>query len=206
MMKLTTPATASAPYTADAPPVSTSTRSINAAGIWFKSGDAAAFCVGSPGIRRRLFTSTSVRCEPRLRRLTLAVPVEPFERLPPKSAKACGRLLIRSSTRVTPSILTCSAPTAVTGLTLVRLGCGMREPVTTTSWMVEPSCACAGSAPASAAAALVSSTQRTARRSELFVDIDLPPRRFYRTQEMLVAVSTWDTTLVVILEDVECCD
>src|SRR5678816_1454480 len=91
MMKLTTPATASAPYTADAPPVSTSTRSISAAGIWFKSGDAAAFCVGSPGIRRRLFTSTRVRCEPRLRRLTLAVPVEPFERLPPKSAKACGR-------------------------------------------------------------------------------------------------------------------
>ncbi len=36
-MKLTTPATASAPYTDDAPPVMTSTRSIAAAGIEFTS-------------------------------------------------------------------------------------------------------------------------------------------------------------------------
>ena len=36
-MKFTTPATASAPYTAEAPPVSTSTRSISAAGIWLMS-------------------------------------------------------------------------------------------------------------------------------------------------------------------------
>ena len=36
-MKLTTPATASAPYTDDAPPVITSTRSIAADGIEFKS-------------------------------------------------------------------------------------------------------------------------------------------------------------------------
>ena len=38
MMKLTTPATASAPYTDEAPPVSTSTRSIMNAGITLMSG------------------------------------------------------------------------------------------------------------------------------------------------------------------------
>ncbi len=37
MMKLTTPATASGPYTAEAPPVIVSTWSIAAAGIWFTS-------------------------------------------------------------------------------------------------------------------------------------------------------------------------
>ena len=41
MMKLTTPATASEPYTADAPPVSTSTRSISGAGIWLMSARRA---------------------------------------------------------------------------------------------------------------------------------------------------------------------
>src|SRR5690606_39595451 len=170
MMKLTTPATASAPYTAEAPPVSTSTRSINAAGIWLRSGDAAPFCVGSPGIRRRLLTSTRVRCDSRLRRLTVAAPVAPFDRLPPKSANACGRLLMRSSTRVTPSILTVSELTAVTGLMLVRLGWAMREPVTMTSWIVS----CADAVFTTAAAAVATpenSAQRTAVRIMVLLDI-----------------------------------
>jgi hypothetical protein len=45
--------------------------------------------------------------------------------------------LIRSSTRVVPSSFSSWLDTAVTGLTLVRFGCGMREPVTTNSWTVE---------------------------------------------------------------------
>ena len=40
MMKFTTPVMASEPYTAEAPPVSNSTRWISGAGIWFKSAAA----------------------------------------------------------------------------------------------------------------------------------------------------------------------
>jgi hypothetical protein len=62
--------------------------------------------------------------------LTVAVPVEPLEMLPPWSAKTCGRLLSRFSTLLTPSILMSVAVTCVIGLVLVRFGEGMREPVT----------------------------------------------------------------------------
>ena len=37
-----------------------------------------------------------------------------------------------------PRSLTSALVTVVSGLTLVRLGCGMREPVTTSSWIVDP--------------------------------------------------------------------
>ena len=65
--KLTTPASASAPYTAEAPPVIVSTRSMAADGIVFKSTISAAFA----GCARRPSTSTSVRFAPMPRRLTL---------------------------------------------------------------------------------------------------------------------------------------
>ena len=55
--KFTTPASASAPYTAEAPPVIVSTRSIAADGIVFKSTTSEAFA----GCARRPSTSTSVR-------------------------------------------------------------------------------------------------------------------------------------------------
>ena len=93
MMKLTTPPIASDPYAADAPPVSTSTRSTIAAGIWFRSGAADAVVTPPYGMRRPS-TSTSVRGEPRPRRLTVAVPVAPFETLAFCAAKACGSWLI----------------------------------------------------------------------------------------------------------------
>ena len=74
--------------------------------------------------------STRVRCEPRFRRLTDAVPVAPLEMLLPKSAKTCGRLLSRFSTLVTPSSLMSVAVTCATGLVLVMFGDTIREPVT----------------------------------------------------------------------------
>ncbi len=77
MMKLTTPPIASDPYAADAPPVSTSTRSTIAAGIWLRSAAADAEVMPPYGMRRPS-TSTSVRGEPRPRRLTVAVPVAPL--------------------------------------------------------------------------------------------------------------------------------
>ena len=60
MMKLTTPATASAPYVADAPPVRTSMRSIIPAGIWLTSG-LEALIRPAPGCMRRPLISTRVR-------------------------------------------------------------------------------------------------------------------------------------------------
>ncbi len=101
MMKLTTPATASAPYTDEAPPVSTSTRLISADGMKLMSGTLPP-AVGSPGCRRRPLISTRVRFAPRPRRLTVAVPVAPFDTFEPCAAKACGSELIRSSVRVVP--------------------------------------------------------------------------------------------------------
>src|SRR6185295_8477542 len=88
---------------------------------------------GSPGCRRRPLTSTRVRCEPRPRRLTEAVPVEPLEMFDPCAAKDCGSELIRSSVRVVPWSLMSWLLSTVTGLAEVRFGCGMREPVMTMS-------------------------------------------------------------------------
>src|ERR1700755_1955676 len=78
MMKLTTPATASAPYTDDAPPVSTSTRLISEAGMMLMSA-AWVIPLGSPGVRRRPLTRVKVRFEPRYRRSISAVPVAEFD-------------------------------------------------------------------------------------------------------------------------------
>ena len=170
-MKFTTPATASAPYTEEAPPVRTSTRSISAFGIWFRSG-APEFTPGAvsglPGISRRPLIRTSVRLAFRPRRSTVAVPVEPFEIVEPWAAIACGSWLMMSSTRILPVAAMSSAAIAVTGLMLVMFGVLMREPVTTTSWMVAFSAACAGSATTAAPAALASSACRTARCKERF--------------------------------------
>ena len=55
-----------------------------------------------PGLRRRSFTSTSVRWGPRPRRLTFAVPSAPFEVVEFMPANTIGRLLRTSSTRVRP--------------------------------------------------------------------------------------------------------
>src|SRR5512146_2532866 len=118
MTKLTTPATASAPYTADAPPVRTSTRSTRAIGMLLRSAELAPMwlLVASPGIRRRPLISTNVRCGPKPRRLTLDVPEAPLEAMLPWSATTCGRLLSTSSIEVVPCDAISFALIAVTGL------------------------------------------------------------------------------------------
>src|SRR5437773_2670883 len=88
---------------------------------------------GSPGCRRRQLTRTRVRCEPRPRRLTVAVPVAPLETLEPCAANDCGSELIKSSVRVVPWSLISWLDSTVTGLADVRFGCGMRVPVMTMS-------------------------------------------------------------------------
>src|SRR3954462_10765284 len=92
---------------------------------------SAAAELGSPGTGRGPCISTTVRFEPRLRRLIVAVPVEPLERLPDCEAKACGSALTISSARVAPERRTSWLLTTGGGLTGVRFGCGMREPVMT---------------------------------------------------------------------------
>ncbi len=69
-MKLTTPATASAPYTEDAPPVTTSTRWIAAAGMELMSTAILAFT----GIARRPSISTRLRLGARPRKLSVEAP------------------------------------------------------------------------------------------------------------------------------------
>ncbi len=71
-MKFTTPPTASAPYTAEAPPVITSTRSIRAEGMVLTSVTIRPFC----GISRRPSASTRFRFGPRPRRLRVEMPME----------------------------------------------------------------------------------------------------------------------------------
>ncbi len=69
-LKFTTPATASAPYTAEAPPVMISTPSIAEVGMVFRSITRAALA----GWARRPSSSTRVRLAPRPRRFTVEMP------------------------------------------------------------------------------------------------------------------------------------
>src|SRR5215475_14388802 len=127
MMKFTTPATASEPYTADAPPVSTSTREISGAGMALMSTGQK---VGLPAGKRLPSISTSVRDGPRLRRLAADVPVAPFDRLLPWSAKADGNWFRMSDVLVRPVHLMSWEVITSTGLTLSSVSDGSREPVT----------------------------------------------------------------------------
>jgi hypothetical protein len=77
-MKLTTPPTASVPYTAEAPSRSTSTRSMAPNGMAFRStaeGEALKPPMLPNGwtASRRPFSSTSVELAPRPRRFTFDV-------------------------------------------------------------------------------------------------------------------------------------
>ncbi len=133
--KLTTPASASAPYTADAPPVIVSTRSMAAEGIVFKSTISAAFA----GCARRPSTSTSVRFAPIPRRFTLAIPSDavgplacPESNCVP-SGTNCG---IWFSTLSMLSVLEFSSRSVsivTIGLAASRSRRTMREPVTVIS-------------------------------------------------------------------------
>ena len=75
--KLTTPATASEPYTEDAPPVKTSTLSKSNVGMVLRSAQFPPPVV--PGTILLPFIRTNVLEQPRFLRLTVAVPLEPLE-------------------------------------------------------------------------------------------------------------------------------
>ena len=133
MMKFTTPATASAPYVADALPVSTSMCETSEGGILFRSAAVGPIVVGSPGMSLRPLIRTSVRCGPSPRRSIFATPEEPCARLELWSGVTCGSVFSRSTMFVEPLLRIASDCTTVTGLTLSSCGTAMREPVTTIS-------------------------------------------------------------------------
>ena len=129
-LKLTTPATASEPYTADAPPVTISTRWISEGGMTFTSTTPLPFA----GTRRRPSSRTSVEVVPSPRNWTLPCPPLPglFDVLV-KSGTNCGIRLRTESTLVEPVSSNFSAVMLKTGLADSKSGRAMREPVTTIS-------------------------------------------------------------------------
>ncbi len=68
----------------------------------------------------------------------MAVPVAPLEMLELMPANTCGSWFSRSAVWVVPVSFTSSLLTTWMGLELLRFGCGMREPVTTSSPTVAP--------------------------------------------------------------------
>ena len=97
VMMFTTPATASEPYTAEAPSLSTSTRSMTAVEMVFRSkAGTYPLPAPSPPLTHRLpSTSTSVWRGPRLRSDTCVVPSEPVLNLlftpPPLHGMSCRK-------------------------------------------------------------------------------------------------------------------
>ena len=156
--------------------MSTSTFSMSSVGMMLMSEADPLAEVGSPGPRRKPLTSTRVRLAFKPRRLTVAVPVDPFDTMLPWSANTCGSWFSTSSTRVTPVAWMSAAVTKVTGAIEVWLGTAMRDPVTTTSasgfsaplTAVEAGASCACTAPNEAASVPPVSAARMAMRSALF--------------------------------------
>ena len=114
MMKFTTPAMASEPYTAEAPPVTTSMRSISAAGIWLMSGEGFGLPVlGSPTPSRRPSTSTRVRCGPRPRRFTVVMPPGLRQWVAVVAEVGAGRDLLRQPVHQVAGIVHALEPKAL---------------------------------------------------------------------------------------------
>ena len=132
-MKLTTPATASAPYTDEAPPVSTSTRLISDDGMKLRS---AAWVVLF-GIARHQAAAVDQR-QGALRAEVAKIDFGGAGRAVGHARGLRGadrrqlveQILDAGRARQLESWL----ETTVTGAADVRFGCGMREPVTTMSW------------------------------------------------------------------------
>ena len=145
VMKFTTPEMASEPYTAEAPPVTMSIRSMIGAGMRLMSTAPEV----PNGGKRLPSISTSVRLEPKPRRLMVAAPGLPLLMNSVEPGRNCGswrswlsRLTVFSCSRV-------SAVTVVIGLVETASGFAMRVPVTVTSSSVF--CAMAGAATVSTA-------------------------------------------------------
>ena len=131
VMMFTTPATASDPYTAEAPSFSTSMRSMAAVGIEFRSTDESAPV--PPGTMRRPFKRARVRESPRPRRLTRVDPSPPLLTAVLIELPCSGRLCRKSPIDTLPLATTCSRLMTVTGAGVVRSLRRMRDPVTVIS-------------------------------------------------------------------------
>ena len=130
MRKLTTPAIASDPYTADAPPVITSMLSISAGGIVLISTTCWMF----DGCCRRPSSSTRFRNEPSPRRLSEACPVEKKPVCVAFSPSPnCGSCASVFSIVTWPVWKICSPETVAIGELDVRSRRAIRDPVTMTS-------------------------------------------------------------------------
>ena len=125
---LTTPAMASEPYTAEAPSLRISRRSMAAAGIEFRSTEL--FAPVPPGTKRRPLRSTRVRFAPRPRRLTRVEPSPPLLTEVLIALPCAGRLWRKSPMETLPLAATRSLEMMVTGAGEVRSLRRMREPVT----------------------------------------------------------------------------
>ena len=124
-MKLTTPVTASAPYTADAPPVVTSTRSTKALGMVPIS---TAEVPRKPATCRRPFTRVSVLSEPNPRRFKELEPVSVFSAV--EEEISAGISLTISARFNSPDMAISLLSTDCTGTEDSTLGSvGIREPV-----------------------------------------------------------------------------
>ena len=167
MMKLTTPATASAPYTAAAPPEMISTRSMSAAGIVLTSTTAPAV----EPMPRRPSISTRLRLMPRPRK---SMKARPFElglfdcELRPGTT--CGIVLMYCSTVTKPLSRNASWSMVYIGLSATASRLAMRLPVTMTSSRVLSSsasvvCAIAGRPQTMPTAPVANSAMRMARAS-----------------------------------------
>ncbi len=133
-LMFTTPAIASEPYAADAPPVTISVRSMSRLGMRLRSAEPSRVV----GAKRRPSSRISVRVTPRPRRFTICAPTlklpKPFV-LGLLLARKAGSSLSTWPMLVAPIFCSSSLPTPVTGDGASSLDRAMREPVMTT-WAV----------------------------------------------------------------------
>ena len=139
-MKLITPPMASVPYSAEAPSRRTSTRSMAAKGMVFRSTPEPLLELVALLLRRRPLSSTRVLFGPMPRRSAKAAPplLEPTERPEPTEDWLAEMRLINSSVLVTPCSRSFSTRRMVTGTAVSASTRRIAEPVTSTrcNWVV----------------------------------------------------------------------
>ena len=175
VIRLTTPPTASDPYSADAPSFSTSSRSMAIMG--------ASRLMFLMRVRLPLM-SCSVPSLPRPRRLT-GLSARSTQQLPPPRAVAIrllfvmlpsvnGRVAVRSDKPEIPSESRSSAVIIDSGDAESKLERRTRVPVTTISSMVSSAAASAASSAAAVAAGTRNSAARTSPRNFMLCFIETP--------------------------------
>ena len=128
VMMFTTPPIASEPYTADAPSLRTSTRSIMASGIALRSTEVLA--PEPPATTRRPLSSVSVRLAPRPRMLIRVEPSPPLLACALIALDCSGSCCRMSPTVARPAALSSSRLSTVSGAAVVSVLRSIVEPVT----------------------------------------------------------------------------